>query len=86
MGAEKYNRSISLLCPTCGHDQFQYDDEDELIPVTCQQCEIEMSRDDLIEANAENIEINKNEVIGEVTNDIQKQFKDMFKGSRWKVR
>lgn len=86
MDAEKYNRSISLLCPTCGNDQFQYDDENELAPVTCQQCKTEVSREDLIEANAENIEINKDEIIGELQKDVQKQFKDMFKGSKWKVR
>ncbi|WP_273242316.1 ECs_2282 family putative zinc-binding protein [Hyphomonas atlantica corrig.] len=86
MDAERYNRSISLFCPTCGNDQFQYDDENELAPVTCQQCKTEVSREDLIEANAENIEINKDEIIGELQKDVQKQFKDMFKGSKWKVR
>lgn len=86
MDAEKYNRSISLLCPTCGNDQFKYDDENELLSVICQQCKTEISRDDLIEANAENIEINKDEIIRELEKDVQKQFKDMFKGSKWKVR
>ena len=86
MDAEKYNRSISLLCPTCGNDQFQYDDENELVPVICQRCKAEISRDDLIEANAENIEINKSEIIRELKKDVQKQFKDMFKGGKWKVR
>ena len=28
MSDDKYNRSINLLCPTCGSDQFEYDDDD----------------------------------------------------------
>ena len=86
MDDEKYNRSVTLLCPTCGGEQFKYDDEDDQAPVICQRCQREMSRQALIEANAENIEVNKDEMIDEIRNDVRKQFKDIFKGGKWKVR
>ena len=45
MSDDKYNRSINLLCPTCGSDQFEYDDDDMSL-VKCASCEREMTKDD----------------------------------------
>jgi len=78
MSDDKYNRNINLLCPTCGSDQFEYD-EDDMSLVKCASCEREMTKDDLIEENSENIQVNVDEVKKEIKNDIEKKFKDIFK-------
>ena len=53
MNPEKYNRSISLLCPTCGCSDFSYEDGcDETIQVmTCASCDREFNKDELIQEN-----------------------------------
>lgn len=78
MSDDKYNRNINLLCPTCGSDQFEYDEHDMSL-VKCASCEREMTKDDLIEENSENIQVNVDEVKKEIKNDIEKKFKDIFK-------
>lgn len=82
----KYDRQVKLLCPTCGSDQFSFDDEDEDGPVKCANCGREMSRDDLIRENTENIEAHVAEIGEEVTADIAKELnkslRDAFKGSK----
>lgn len=81
MDAAKYNRSITLLCPSCGSDQFSHGDGvDEAIEITkCASCGREMTKDDLIHENSENISANVDEVKNEIVDDIRKQFKDIFK-------
>ena len=51
MNPEKYNRSISLLCPTCSSSDFSYEDGcDETIQViTCASCGREFNKDELIQ-------------------------------------
>jgi len=78
MSDDKHNRSISLLCPTCGSDQFEYDEADMSV-VKCASCEREMTKDDLIEENSENIQINVEEVKKEIKTDIEKKFKNIFR-------
>jgi len=78
MSGDKYNRSINLLCPTCGTEQFEYDEEDMSL-VKCASCERVMTKDDLIKENSENVQTNVDEVKKEIKNDIEKKFKHIFK-------
>ncbi|WP_422615575.1 ECs_2282 family putative zinc-binding protein [Pelagibaculum spongiae] len=50
MNPEKYNRNISLLCPTCGCSDFSYEEgSDETIQImTCASCKCEFNKDELI--------------------------------------
>lgn len=88
MDPEKYNRSVSLLCPTCGCTQFSYDEgADETIQVmTCASCEREFNRDELIRENSENIDGHLSEIKKEVTKDltaeIRKSLKKAFSGNK----
>lgn len=75
---DKYNRSINLLCPTCGSEQFEYDEEDMSL-VKCASCERVITKDDLIKENNENVQTNVDEVKKEIKNDIEKKFKHIFK-------
>lgn len=89
MDAEKYNRTISLNCPTCGGTQFSSKEgavEDAPI-VTCASCGLEITQEDLRTANSENIDEHLKEIQVQVVQDLQKELKkslqDAFKGSKF---
>jgi len=88
MNPDKYNRSISLLCPTCGCSEFSYDEGvDETIQVmTCASCGRELNKDELIRENSENIDEHLSEIKKEATKDIadelRKSLKKAFSGSK----
>jgi transcription initiation factor IIE alpha subunit len=88
MNPDKYNRSISLLCPTCGCSDFSYDEGvDETIQLmTCVSCEREFNKDELIKENSENIDEHLSEIKEEVTKDVadelRKSLKKAFSGNK----
>jgi hypothetical protein len=82
MNSEKYDRSIVLDCPTCGNSEFETPEDENNPLVKCVSCNREMTKDDLINENSENIDFNLEEVRGEVLGDISKIFKSAFKGSK----
>jgi uncharacterized Zn finger protein (UPF0148 family) len=83
----RYNRSISLLCPTCGCSDFSYEEgSDETIQVmNCASCGREFNKDDLIQENGENIEEHlsevKEEVLRDITDELRKSLKKAFSGN-----
>lgn len=80
MDAEKYNRSVTLICPTCGCDQFEYDDSSEpVVHMKCARCQREFTRDELIEANRENVSEHVKEMKGEIVKDVAKELRDSLK-------
>lgn len=81
MDNEKYNRSVSLCCPTCGGVEFSTDAESGLH--TCAACGREMSREELLEANAESIEAHADEMKKEIVADFRKQLQQSFRGNKW---
>ncbi|MFT3755283.1 MAG: hypothetical protein QM769_04955 [Pseudoxanthomonas sp.] len=76
----KYDRSVELQCPACGGNQFEHGEHDNAAPITCTGCGLVISRDDLIQANGENISINVDDVAKEVMDDLSKQLRQAFKG------
>ena len=48
---DKYNRSISLLCTTCGGEQFEFDGE-ESTTFKCGACGLEIEKEALIEPDS----------------------------------
>lgn len=89
MNTEKYNRSIALLCPTCGNTQVASskpeDGESELL--MCASCGREIIRDELIRENSENIDGHLKEIGKEATEnlalELKKQLTSAFKGSKF---
>ena len=85
----KYDREISLRCPTCGNSLIEYEHGvDETIEmVTCASCRREMTKDQLIQENSENISVNKQEILNEARsdaiNEIRKSFRKIFRGSKY---
>jgi transposase-like protein len=88
MNPEKYNRSIGMLCPTCGGSDFSYGEGvDEIIQImVCASCKREFNKDELIQENRENIEVHLSEIKDEVTKDaadeLRKSLKKAFSGSK----
>jgi DNA-directed RNA polymerase subunit RPC12/RpoP len=89
---DKYSRTVSLLCPTCGSDQFEYEGDDETVEeAKCAKCGRQFTKDELIEENAENLDQHMREIGQEAIADVEKEFhntlKKVFRGSKYiKVR
>ena len=88
MKISKYDRNVTLICPTCGGNQFETgDDIDEsMAPVRCISCNRELTKDELIRENAANIEEHASEIGKEVVDDfakeMKKSLKKAFRGSK----
>jgi hypothetical protein len=84
MDADKYSRSVILICPTCGHKDFEREDDNP--PLRCTGCDRAFSREELIRENGEIIEAEVDEVKAELIADFKKEFSDRmrkaFKGSK----
>ncbi|EPL6456946.1 hypothetical protein AB7V82_09325 [Providencia stuartii] len=73
----KHNRSVTLHCPVCGNTEFEiYGEQDA---TKCSDCGYELTKDELIRENDENIQANVNEMKEDIIKDIKKMFKKSFK-------
>jgi len=79
MDAEKYSRSVTLQCPTCGGTDFKHDNEDDSGPVTCTSCNRITSREELMNENGANIEASLDEMKKEVVKDMRAEFSTVLK-------
>jgi uncharacterized Zn finger protein len=88
MKDEKYQRSIGLQCPTCGCTDYEYEQGvDETIELAkCASCGRELTKDELIHENSENIQEHVSEIGKQVTEDLAKELKaslkKAFRGSK----
>jgi hypothetical protein len=86
---EKYNRVLTLLCPTCGGTQFSplSPDNIECELQQCVSCGREITRDELIRENSENIDEHVKEIGKEISSDLALELKEQlasaFKGSKF---
>lgn len=89
MDAEKYSRSVTLLCPTCGGVRFSPVSPDNIESglQKCASCGREITRDELISENSENINEHvseiKKQVTKDVANELKKQLASAFKASKF---
>lgn len=89
MNGDKYSRNIELRCPTCGGSQFEYGDDidNDYANVRCIGCDRTMTKDELIQENAENINENAQEIGKEALDDLAKKMKrdlkKAFKGNKY---
>lgn len=83
MDADKYARSVKMLCPTCGNTDFEHGSENS--PLRCVGCDRVFEREELIRENGEIIEAELDEMKAEVMRDAKKELHDTlrkaFKGS-----
>jgi hypothetical protein len=80
MTDDKYGRYVELACPTCGGTQFEHgsDIENDTAQVRCIGCDRTFSKDELIAANAENIDGHVREVGSEIIKDLKKDLGRLF--------
>ncbi|ACF11019.1 conserved hypothetical protein [Chlorobaculum parvum NCIB 8327] len=89
MNMDKYNREVSLLCPTCGCTDFSYREgvEESIEMMMCASCNRIFTKDELIRENGENIDEHLSEIKKELTEDIVDEFsrslKKAFSGSKY---
>ncbi|MDB5772562.1 MAG: hypothetical protein JWM42_2936 [Burkholderia sp.] len=84
MDADKYNRAVSLFCPTCGHDQFSHEGESSSNQVvTCARCGLQLTREELIDRNRENIHLNVKDIEKQVVGDLKAELTKAFRGSKF---
>lgn len=77
---EDYNRSIKLRCITCGDDSSFEPNEDKTY-IKCMRCGREYfgGYDELVELNQEQIDSEIQNIQEEVSKDLEKEIKKMFK-------
>ena len=83
---KNHNRSVKMLCPLCGNDQFStLDETDDLLNapdntrIQCSDCKSVYTKAQLIHDNEHIINANIEEVKNEVMKDLEKELKKMFK-------
>lgn len=88
MNDDKLSRQVGLRCPTCGSDQFSYSEEEDDggSTVTCAECGRQLTRDELIHENSENLEAHAveiaNEAVSESVKQLSKSLRDAFRGNK----
>lgn len=87
MDLEEYHRSVSLLCASCGNDQFEYDDADEdVVQMTCASCNRPYTKDELMAENAANIdghlEDMKSDLGKALQDDLRNHLRKALRGSK----
>lgn len=92
MKLPNYQRTLEILCPTCGSTQFENSgDESEAALLKCASCGREISRDELIRENGENIDAHAKEMgqqaLDEAAKQLKKSLADAFRNSKFiKIR
>ena len=75
----KYDRKVTLLCPTCGNSDLIIENE---VNIVCPNCNRTMTKDELINENSESINAHVDEVKKEIVQELNNQIKNIFKGSK----
>lgn len=85
MKFQEQNRIVEMNCPVCADNMFLHN-EDENSLIVCNSCSTEFTRDELKEANTENINQHKKEMVDKAINEVKKQFqkdiKNIFTNSK----
>ena len=84
------SRNVTMLCPLCGNDQFSLVEKEymELIDapgyakIQCSDCASIYTKDEIIEANAEKIDIATDEMVHDAMEEFEKELKKAMK--KWK--
>ncbi len=76
---KEYDKSITLICTTCGDSNFEYNEDKSWIK--CKRCEREYNGgyEELVELNQERIDNQIDSIKDEVKKDLQKDLNNMLK-------
>lgn len=74
MNPDKYGRTVTLICPTCGGFDFEHIEVEQQL--LCKSCGREVSREELVKENSEIIQAQVSEIKSDILKDIKSQFKN----------
>ena len=80
-------RNVSLLCPTCGNDQFEtlnevegeLKDADDTVRFKCSDCGLIISKEELLESNQEIINANVEDLGKDIVKEFEKELRKAVK-------
>lgn len=78
--SKDYSQSVSMMCSTCGGQDFSFRDENG--PVRCVECSRLFSREELIRENGALVEAVIDDMKEQVLKDAGKKLRNIFKKSR----
>lgn len=83
-------KTVALLCPLCGNDQFIFSDENDnscdfsnAVSMRCSDCGPVFAKQELLDANKEIIDNAMHEMTQDVAKEITKEFKKVT--IKWKI-
>jgi len=79
---EQYKSKVSLLCATCGGEQFHFNDDKTYIK--CELCDREYQGgyDELVALNQDNIDRSVKDISDQVVTDLKADIAKIFKGNK----
>lgn len=80
MAADKFSRSVSMQCSTCGGTQFER--ETDAGPFRCVGCDRSFTREELIRENGELIDSEVGEMAADVGKWARDELRKAFSGSK----
>ena len=83
-------KSITMLCPICGNDQFSSLDEEfaelrdapGITKIQCSDCRTIYTKDEIIEANEEKINIAAEEMVQDAMKEFERELKNALRKMR----
>jgi len=81
MDMNKFNRTVQLLCPSCGCSQFIQETINNSKKITCASCGKTMTEDELKEKNGDAIHLNIHEMAHEARDYVEDELKKTLQKS-----
>lgn len=87
---DDYERTLRLLCSTCGSGNFEYDEEKDDGPVRCSSCDRVFTREELTRENGARIDAEledmQEEVVADLERDLADSLRKAFSGTSFKFK
>ena len=80
MADDKYSRSVSMQCSTCGGTRFEF--EGKAGPYRCVGCDRTFTREELMRENGGRVDDEVEAMKGEIVKDLRAHLHKAFSGSK----
>lgn len=79
MNTDKYSRTITLRCPTCGSGYFENCEQSDR--VACASCGNVLAQEDLVRANSETIHQQTEDVVKQAIEEVKRELKKVLQNA-----